>query len=138
MNIKQQWIEADSQYIRKKIVEYNMEKLPDEVKTANEKISFVVKNDEGELVAGITGHSFWHHLHIDFLWVDKALRGQGYGSKLLREMEDYAKEKGCYLIYLDSFSFQAPEFYKKHGYKVFGKLENHPKGFDQYFLEKRL
>jgi GNAT superfamily N-acetyltransferase len=60
------------------------------------------------------------------------------GSQLLNEIEQLAKEKGCRLICLDTFSFQAPGFYKKHGYKVFGVLEDHPKGFNQYFLEKRL
>jgi hypothetical protein len=53
-------------------------------------------------------------------------------------MEAAALEKGCRLIFLDSFSFQAPEFYKKNGFEVFGKIEDHPKGYDQYFLIKRL
>ncbi|SFG34021.1 Acetyltransferase (GNAT) family protein [Sporolactobacillus nakayamae] len=80
---------------------------------------------------------FWHHLHIDFLWVHKRVRGKGYGSALLKEMENYALKNRCRFVYLDTFSFQAPEFYIKHGYTVFGTLENHPKGFNQYFLQKR-
>lgn len=47
-------------------------------------------------------------------------------------------EKGCRLILLDSFSFQAPDFYKKHGYREYGVVEDHPKGHSQHFLEKRL
>ncbi len=54
------------------------------------------------------------------------------------KLEDIAKEKGCRLILLDSFSFQAPEFYKKHGYREYGVVEDHPKGHSQHFLEKRL
>lgn len=46
------------------------------------------------------------------LWVDESVRHDGYGSQLLHEIEGIAKEKGCRLILLDSFSFQAPEFYK--------------------------
>lgn len=53
-------------------------------------------------------------------------------------MEDFAVEKGCRFIYLDTFSFQAPGFYKKNGYEIFGMLEDHPKGFNQYFLHKKL
>lgn len=75
---------------------------------------------------------FWHHVHIDILWVDENFRENGYGSKLVKKVEDLAVEKGCRFIYLDTFSFQAPEFYKKNGYEVFGMLEDHPKGFNQY------
>ncbi|TLS36164.1 GNAT family N-acetyltransferase [Pseudalkalibacillus caeni] len=138
MEIIRQWKQSESDFIRKKLIEYNMEQLPDELKTPNENISFVIKDDERKIVGGITGNMFWHHLHIDFLWVDQNARGEGYGSELLKKMEEFAIEKECRLIYLDTFSFQAPEFYKKNGYEVFGILEDHPKGFNQYFLQKRL
>lgn len=72
-------------------------------------------------------------MHIDFLWIEDKLRHQGYGTKLLHKIEGIAKEKKCRLIMLDTFSFQAPEFYKE-----FGLLKDHPKGFSQHFLEKRL
>ncbi|GGH87317.1 ribosomal protein S18 acetylase RimI-like enzyme [Pullulanibacillus pueri] len=138
MELFQQWHEEEVQYIRRKVIEHNMEQLPDAIKTPNENISFILKNSEGKIVGGITGNMFWHHLHIDFLWVDQSLRGRGYGKALLAKMEAFAREKDCRLISLDSFSFQSPEFYKKQGYQVFGTLEDHPKGFCQVFLEKRL
>lgn len=53
-------------------------------------------------------------------------------------MEQAALEKGCTFIYLDTFSFQAPAFYEKHGYEVFGTLDNFSEGVKQYFLQKRL
>lgn len=138
MEIIQQWNQNETDFIRKRLIEYNMEKLPDELKTPNENISFVIKDDKGEIVGGITGEMFWHHLHIDILWVDENFRENGYGSKLVKKLEDFAIEKGCRFIYLDTFSFQSPEFYKKNGYEVFGMLEDHPKGFNQYFLHKKL
>ncbi|MGP4064184.1 GNAT family N-acetyltransferase [Oceanobacillus sp. M65] len=138
MEIIQQWNQSETDFIRKRLIEYNMEKLPDELKTPNENISFVIKDDKGEIVGGITGEMFWHHLHIDILWVDENFRENGYGSKLVKKLEDFAIEKGSRFIYLDTFSFQAPEFYKKNGYEVFGMLEDHPKGFNQYFLHKKL
>ncbi|WP_186577003.1 GNAT family N-acetyltransferase [Aquibacillus kalidii] len=137
MKIIKQSKQEESDYIRKKVIEHNMEQLPDELKTPKENISFTMKDDSGETIAGITGTMYWHHLHVDFLWVDKTVRHKGYGSKLLKEMEAFAREKRCRFIYLDTFSFQAPEFYKKNGYQVFGVLEDHPKGFHQYFLQKR-
>ncbi|AVR00225.1 GNAT family N-acetyltransferase [Oceanobacillus iheyensis] len=138
MEIIQQWNQSESDFIRKRLIEYNMENLPDEVKTPYENISFVVKDNKGEIIGGITGEMFWHHVHIDILWVDENFRENGYGSKLVKKLEDFAIEKGCRFIYLDTFSFQAPEFYKKNGYEIFGMLENHPKGFNQYFLHKKL
>ena len=66
-------------------------------------------------------------------------RHEGYGSKLINLVEEFAIEKECRLINLDTFSFQAyPEFYKKHGFKVIGVSEDHPKGHNHYYLEKRL
>ncbi len=137
MEITQQWEQKDADFIRKKVIEHNMDQLPDHLKTPNETISFILKDDKEKIMGGITGHMFWNHLHIDFLWVDQSLRGTGYGSQLLNKIENFAIEQGCRLVYLDTFSFQAPEFYKKKGYEVFGTIENHPKGFNQYFLQKR-
>lgn len=72
------------------------------------------------------------------LWVSEELRGQGYGSKLLNEAENIVLNKGCKLIHLDTWNFQAPEFYKKHGFKVFGILEGFAEGTKRYFLKKEL
>ncbi|MGM9986200.1 MAG: GNAT family N-acetyltransferase [Bacillaceae bacterium] len=126
------------EYIRQKVIDYNMSQLSDEVKTPLEHVNFVVKDETGKIVGGITGTSFWHYMHIDFLWVDESLRHGGYGSKLLQKIEDVAREKKCRLIMVDSFSFQAADFYKKMGYKEFGVVEDHPKGHSQHFFEKRL
>ncbi|WP_404450975.1 GNAT family N-acetyltransferase [Virgibacillus necropolis] len=138
MEITDQFNPDDVNYIKRKVIEYNMEELPDHIKTSDEDISFILRDDFGDIVGGITANMFWHHIHIDFLWVDKRFRKEGYGSLLLKKLEDFAKENACRLIYLDSFSFQAPGFYQKNGYKIFGKIDDHPKGYDLYFLQKRL
>lgn len=59
-----------------------------------------------------------------YLWVDNSLRGKGYDKELLNHIEKTARENNCRLILLDSFSFQAPEFYLKFGYKVVGIIED--------------
>jgi ribosomal protein S18 acetylase RimI-like enzyme len=138
VEIIQQWNQQDSDYIRKKVIEHNMRCLSDEVKSPLENVSFMIRNEENELVGGVTATIFWHHMHIDFLWVSEGLRHGGYGSQLIKKMEDLAIEKGCRLIVLDTFSFQAPDFYKKQGFKVIGVVKDHPKGHHQYFMEKRL
>lgn len=139
MQIDQQWNQEDSDYIRKKVIEHNLAKLPDEVKHPMKKISFMLRNENEEILGGITGIIIWRHLHIDFLWVDGSVRGEGYGEKLLSLMEKTARENNCRLIQLDTFSFQAPDFYQKYGYQIVGIIEEHPtKDFQQYYLEKRL
>ncbi|CDQ20039.1 GNAT family N-acetyltransferase [Halobacillus karajensis] len=137
MNIVEQWKQEDSDFIRKKVIEHNMKELPEELKTPNEDISLVLKDESGAIYGVITANMFWHHMHVESLWVDENLRGEGYGRVLLEKMEHLALEKGCRFIYLDTFSFQAPEFYKQNGYEVFGMIEDHPRGFNQYFLYKR-
>ncbi|MCO7124376.1 GNAT family N-acetyltransferase [Sporolactobacillus shoreicorticis] len=137
MKIIQYLEQSDREFIRKKVIEHNMEQIPDRLKTSVKTVGFILKDEQQETVGGITGTMFWRHLHIDFLWVDKTIRGKGYGSKLLNKMEHFARENKCRFIDLDTFSFQAPEFYKKHGFQVFGMLEDHPEGFNHYFLQKR-
>jgi len=52
--------------------------------------------------------------------------------------EEEARRRGCHSVHLDTLSFQALPFYQKHGYAVFGALENHPVGHTRYFLKKKL
>ena len=138
MQITNQWNIDDSDYIKKKVIGHNLSILPDEVKHPVKNISFILRNDANEVMGGITGTIFWYHLHIDFLWVDDSLRGKGYGKELLNQIEKAAMENKCRLILLDTFSFQAPDFYQKFGFEVVGIVEDHPKGYQQYYLEKRL
>lgn len=139
MKITQQWNQDDSDYIRKKVIEHNLSKLPEEVKHPVKKISFILRDKREKILGGITGTIFWYHLHIDFLWVDESLRSKGYGKQLLGNIEEIARENRCKLIQLDTFSFQAPNFYQKYGYEVVGVIEEHPnKGNQQYYLSKKL
>ncbi|MBN8209695.1 GNAT family N-acetyltransferase [Bacillus sp. NTK071] len=123
--------------IRKKVVDYNVQQLSDQVKTPLETVAFVIEED-GEMVGGVSCTMFWQHLHLDFLWVAEGKRGNQYGMKLLKRIENLAEEKACRLILLDSFSFQAPGFYLRQGYEICGKVDNHPEGHTQYFFQKRL
>ena len=64
------------------------------------------------------------------------IEGKNLGSLLLEEVENDAKSKGAKLIHLDTFDFQAKEFYEKQGYIVFGILENCPEKHYRYYLKK--
>ncbi len=81
MKITEDWDQKEVDFIRKKVIEHNMQELPDSLKTPNEDKSFILRNDNGEIAGGITGNMFWHHMHIEFFWVDKELRHSGHGSE---------------------------------------------------------
>jgi len=139
MQITQQWNQSDSDLIRRKIIEYNQSKLPDDIKHPVKDVSFMLRNEVGKIVGGITGKISWFNLHIDFLWVDEYLRGGGYGKQLLDNIEKVARDNNCRRIHLDTFSFQAPLFYQQCGYKIVGLIEEYPsKDSQKYYLEKNL
>lgn len=102
-----------------------------------EPLNLVLRNDEGGVVAGLLALTGWEWLYVKILWVQDDLRGQGLGSELLERAEQIARERGCLGACLSSFNFQAPEFYVRHGYAVFGQIEEYPQGSSLNFLSKR-
>jgi GNAT superfamily N-acetyltransferase len=100
--------------------------------------NFFLRDEDGEILGGALGNTWGLWLYVSDVWVDPSLRGKGYATKLMTAIEQMAIQRGCLNSYLDTFSFQARPLYEKLGYKVFGTLENHPKGHSHYFLKKTL
>jgi GNAT superfamily N-acetyltransferase len=92
----------------------------------------------GNTIGGLWGRSVYDWLHVELLAVPEELRGQGVGSALMRQAEAMAIERGCVGIWLDTFGFQARGFYEKLGYQVFGVVDDHPRGWQRFFLRKVL
>jgi GNAT superfamily N-acetyltransferase len=103
-----------------------------------QRLCFVLHTPDQEIVGGVLGETYWEWLYIDLLWVKDELRGHGFGHRLLTLAEQEARQRGARNAYLDTFSFQAPDFYKQHGYQVFGELQDFPPGHRRYFLTKQL
>lgn len=101
-------------------------------------LCYVIQGPDKEVVGGVIGATYWDWLYIDLMWIREDLRGQGYGKQLLEHIEEEARKRGAKNAYLDTFSFQAPNFYKKNGYYFFGELQNFPPGHQRYFLTKKL
>jgi GNAT superfamily N-acetyltransferase len=101
-------------------------------------LCFVLQTADQEVAGGVIGATYWDWLYIDLMWIREDLRGQGYGQQLLQLAEDEARKRGAKNAYLDTFSFQSPNFYKKNGYYFFGELQNFPPGHQRYFLTKKL
>jgi ribosomal protein S18 acetylase RimI-like enzyme len=114
---------------------YNIQQAGD---NRSKHLCFVLYAPDQEVVGGVIGATHWGWLHIDLMWVKDELRGRGYGHRLLMAAEDEARQRGARDVYLDTFSFQAPGFYERYGYRVFGELEDFPPGHQRYFLTKRL
>ena len=100
-------------------------------------LTLLLKDTEGRIVGGLLGKTEWGWLHVETLAIREEYRNQGYGSKLLALAEEEAVARACHDVLLDTFSFQAPSFYEKRGYAVFGMLENVGE-HTRYFLRKRL
>jgi GNAT superfamily N-acetyltransferase len=117
------------------ITEYNEQQAG---KENGKSLCFVLKGPEGEILGGVIGSTYWDWFHLDLMWLREGFRGRGYGRQLLIAAEGEARKRGAKNVYLDTFSFQAPGFYEKYGYRVFGELREFPAGHQRYFLTKEL
>ena len=98
--------------------------------------AFIAREDN-KIVGIITGHSYYKEVHISDLIILEEYRNKKIGSKLLENVDNYYKDKGFENINLTTYGFQAPEFYKKCGFKVEFVRENkkNPK-LNKYFFVK--
>lgn len=129
--------EAD--FIGEKLVEYNLRQVPRTQETDFISINRKIVDESGNIIAGCMAELYcWNIAYIEVLWVDESYREKGLGTKLLEEIERISREENCSLIHLDTFDFQAKDFYRKNGYEVFGVLEDCPKGHCRYYMKKSL
>ncbi len=101
-------------------------------------LSVILKRDGGTIYAGLHGHTWAGICEIKTLWIAEEERGKGLGTRLLAAAEDEARRRGCRVVHLASFTFQAPEFYARHGFVPFARLDDLPAGHANVFMSKRL
>lgn len=127
--------EQDEKIIYQGLLEYNLSRIEDK----NPKdLGIYLQDETGEKVGGLIGNTHGNWLFVKYLWVREDQRGQNIGSALLKQAEVTAMERGCRYAFLDTFSFQAPAFYEKHGYKNVFTLEEYPVTGKRYYLTKNL
>ncbi|MDT0403155.1 MULTISPECIES: GNAT family N-acetyltransferase [Streptomyces] len=98
-----------------------------------------VSDANGELAGGLVGHTWTTWLHVTYLWVDDRHRGAGLGSRLLAKAEHLAAtERACAASRVETWDFQAPDFYRRRGYEVVCVIPDYPPGITEYTLVKRL
>ncbi|PZF97112.1 GNAT family N-acetyltransferase [Micromonospora deserti] len=101
-------------------------------------LSVRVTGADGELVAGLSGWSWGGRAGINMVWVRADRRAEGWGGRLLRAAEEEARRRGCTEMSVSSFSFQAPEFYRRHGYLDTGLRDGIPGGHVDHHFWKSL
>lgn len=127
--------EEQRQAILQPLIEYNDAQTGG---SKSEPFALMVKDQNGEILGGLYGRMIFRWMFIELLSVPEQGRGLGIGSKLMAQAEALAKEKNCYGVWLDTFDFQAPEFYKKLGFSQFGEIVDYPPGHKRHFFQKRL
>ena len=97
----------------------------------------IFASEKGALLGGLIATTGWSWLNIDLLFVEQHARRRGIAKALLEMAEQKARILGCIGAYVDTFDFQAPEFYQTQGFSCLGILEDMPPGHRRYYLKKR-
>jgi GNAT superfamily N-acetyltransferase len=125
----------DVQVIENGLTAFNLRHAPPE---NYQRLVVVQRAADNHVVGGILGNTWWGWLRIDVLWIDEAVRGQDWGTRVMAAAEAEAIRRGCHHVFLDTMSFQALPFYLKLGYTIFGQLDDLPVGHSRYFLQKQI
>jgi GNAT superfamily N-acetyltransferase len=102
-------------------------------------LAVIARDPESQaIVGGIIGRSSLGLLFLDMVWVSKISRGSGLGGRILTMAEDEGRRRGCRSAVLYTISFQAPGFYQRHGWRIFGEIACDPPGTSRIFMTKDL
>jgi anti-anti-sigma factor len=126
---------TEQEFIRESLRQFNEQFIG---RRDYEDLFVVVRDETGKVCGGLLAATVRKWLMIDFLWVTESVRGAGFGSQLLAAAEAEAVRRSCDNACLDTVSFQAPDFYRKHGYVTAGELADFPAGHTRYFMQKKL
>jgi GNAT superfamily N-acetyltransferase len=125
----------------------DLEELDDEIYRFNREatghhdgrsLAAFLRDERGVLRAGLAGHTWGGYCEIRFLFVRAEERRCGLGTALLGAAEAEAARRGCDRVVLATHSFQAPDFYRRHGYVEIGRADGYPRGYAQLYLLKQL
>jgi len=97
-----------------------------------------VRDGKGPVLGGLILQSYWKESYVELLWLSEKARRLGFGSRLIKEAERRARRRGSILMHLNTYSFQAPGFYEKLGFKRFGGMAGSPRGASRHFYLKQL
>jgi GNAT superfamily N-acetyltransferase len=125
----------DVHFLGDRLYEYNMEATG---YRDGRELGIFVRDDAGRITAGLYGWTWGGACFIDKLWIDRASRRRGLGTRLMHAAEAEARARGAGQMLLATHSFQAPDFYAKLGFERIARLDDYPKGHADIFLRKTL
>ena len=107
-------------------------------KSMNEILSFgfIVKDDNEEIIGGITGYTFYGDHHIDMLWIHPEFRNLGLGSLLVQHAEQLGAERESKFITVSTMDWEALSFYQNLGFEIEFERRGYVKDSKAYFLKK--
>lgn len=129
----------DGEYISNRMKEYNKSQVIPVFDSDVIHITRKITNENGDIIGGISGSvRMCDSVHIDLHWIHEDYRRNGIGTHLLNQVETEAKKKGYNQVKLETFDFQAKDFYIKNGYEVLGVFEDYTTEPNRYSLKKSL
>ena len=96
-----------------------------------------VARDGQEILGIICGDMMWGVLHIELLMIKPEYRKLGLGRELYETVVDLAKETKCSMMTVETFDFQAPEYWQNKGFKIDLARPGY-QGNTLYYLSKSL
>ncbi|HTV87636.1 MAG TPA: GNAT family N-acetyltransferase [Stellaceae bacterium] len=124
----------DREFVDESLGRYNEQFLED---SRWSYFAVFVRAADWAIHAGLVGSCYAGWLHINLLWVTESLRRTGIGTGLMAEAERHGRAFGCHSAWVDTFTFQGPDFYPRLGYREFSRLEM-PPGHARLFFQKQL
>ena len=103
-----------------------------------EQLSVFSRDASAQVNGGAVGRTWGQCCELQQLWVADEARGQNVGTELMNRFENEAQRRGCSLVYLDTFTFQARPFYEKRGYTVVLETSGFTNGIIKYTMHKHL
>jgi GNAT superfamily N-acetyltransferase len=101
-------------------------------------LSCFARDASGHAIAGAVGRTWGENAELQQIWLPDSLRKHGLGSNLLSEFEAAARQRGCKLVYLETWSFQARGFYEKNGYRVVLEISGFADSLSKFTMTKQL
>jgi N-acetylglutamate synthase-like GNAT family acetyltransferase len=106
--------------------------------TTSLRFACLARLGSGVVVGGALARWWGQCCELLQVWVHEGHRNAGLGRRVVQTVEVEARARGCQLLYLDTFSFQAPGFYEKLGYEVACEFKGFPNGVSKLVMRKHL
>jgi GNAT superfamily N-acetyltransferase len=104
----------------------------------DEEFGIFLRDDEGRMLAGISGAVWGGFCELHAMWVDESLRRRGLARALMTAAEDEARRRGCAFVHLHAYDLLVVDLYDRLGYETVGVIENCPAGSAARWYRKDL